>query len=61
MALPDSSDKVGPVSLNFLTKRCPKPASAKNKNDWQVFPRLEHARSINFRLAPRGVVFEGAL
>ena len=26
-----------------------------------VFPRLEHARSINFRLAPRDVVFEGAL
>ena len=26
-----------------------------------VFPRLERARSINFRLAPRGVVFEGAL
>ena len=25
-----------------------------------VFPRLERARSINFRLAPRGVVFEGA-
>ena len=26
-----------------------------------VFPRLERARSINCRLAPRGVVFEGAL
>ena len=26
-----------------------------------VFPRLERARSINFRLAPRGVEFEGAL
>ena len=26
-----------------------------------VFPRLERARSINYRLAPRGVVFEGAL
>ena len=26
-----------------------------------VFPRLERACSINFRLAPRGVVFEGAL
>ena len=26
-----------------------------------VFPRLECARSINCRLAPRGVVFEGAL
>ena len=30
-------------------------------NEYTVFPRLERACSINFRLAPRGVVFEGAL
>ena len=28
---------------------------------YTVFPRLERTRSINYRLAPRGVVFEGAL
>ena len=34
---------------------------AHRNNALTVFPQLEHARSINCRLAPRGVVFEGAL
>ena len=30
-ALPDSSDKVGPVSLTFQTKRCPNRLSFREK------------------------------
>ena len=34
---------------------------AHRNNALTVFPQLERAHSINCRLAPRGVVFEGAL
>ena len=35
-ALPDSSDKLGPVSLTFQTKRRPNQLSSAKKNGWQI-------------------------
>ena len=45
--------------INFTSEDCILVVRLPNANT--VFPQLERARSINCRLAPRGVVFEGAL
>ena len=56
----DQLEQQLPLSVNLVQQALPdvnKVTSVRTT----IFPRIERARSINFRLAPRGVVFEGAL